>query len=1033
MPISRSTANLLRKWNSVSVPDHKCQINEELEHRIGMVETSLNKFGMILGSVQSDVMQVNKGTKEVSLEMEGMRQKLIVLDTSLQQMVTALSTFLIVSESMNVNLFLLDITEATTCSLKTSSQNSLSITVLPPKVTGSYTTPQRKPEPLRNPAMPPKPCGQATLCPKIEMGAWNTVRPEQATFTQMASHMEQKSKRVSSFQKSIVQEKQCVIIESDEEIDGVFSCLIDDKKTAAGNAKNKPFLLTNLDQNSQRIIGGEESVAAVAASKPSVKKLMEEEMFCEKDLKKEINSVEMETKQSTSESGGNKRKNRKRTSRSRSRSCEIYIEDLDAAENLEPEKPCLQNSEKQSNNILDMDDLMEEFCRQIHHTSCLTHDQHDEVHSQPNWKNSDFEEKLSEAIKIFISQRLINGKHVTGDEEIFPSKELKDALRILSSDEELSLKLLQGPKSVMVKYVENLWNAHIGKDNVSKPLSGSNLSGQEIHGLKQSDEVIHGKQRKFFRRKAKSLEKNQSKEIKPSQASNRIVILKPGPIGVQKPETEGRVGSSPESQITIRNKGPNERVGSYFFFTEIKRRPPTGVKKEEKNDKLKECETGLKHEAATYPKERLSNIYVQAKKHLSEMLPTGIGDVDFSSTQVPRTLGRILSLPEYNFSPIGSPGRDWEQSLVTAQMRFSANENFQKQENNVDHLGRMTLNSETELCISYDSDVDIVKVAEIVVQEDGNILDTLSEPSDSSRTRDDQNGDMSEVCDEKRHSVCLEHDLLEQNQASSSAITSPSTSTITKKDDNLEGIVEALERPSPVSVLEPLFIEEEISPARTRFQPAELRIQPQRIHFEEHVPSAADIGTHLKAYIADKESIFEYVKAVLQASGENWDEFYIMSNSCDPLLDPSIFDEVWSFPNQLSYDRKLIFDCINEVLMEVYGRYFGCPLGLSFAKPTIRPAPDMENAIREVWEGVYWYLLPLPLPRTLEQIVKKDMAKTGTWMDLRYDSETIIIEIGEAIFKDLVEETTLSCVNECSESGNPSIAAESKDQSSIDL
>ncbi|XP_058008406.1 putative recombination initiation defects 3 isoform X3 [Hevea brasiliensis] len=220
MPISRSTTNLLRKWNSVSVPDHKCQINEELEHRIGMVETSLNKFGMILGSVQSDVMQVNKGTKEVSLEMEGMRQKLIVLDTSLQLM-------------------------ATTCDLKTSSQNSPSITVLPPKVTGSYTTPQRKPEPLRNPAMPPMPCGQATVCPKIEMGAWNTVRPEQATFTQMASHMEQKSKRVSSFQK----EKQCVIIESDEEIDGVFSCLIDDKKTGIGN-----YMIGEATEESERIL-----------------------------------------------------------------------------------------------------------------------------------------------------------------------------------------------------------------------------------------------------------------------------------------------------------------------------------------------------------------------------------------------------------------------------------------------------------------------------------------------------------------------------------------------------------------------------------------------------------------------------------------------------------------------------------------------------------------------------------------------------------------------------------------------------------
>lgn len=506
--------------------------------------------------------------------------------------------------------------------------------------------------------------------------------------------------------------------------------------------------------------GGEESaVAAADAGKASVKKLMEEEMFCEIDLKEEINNAEIEAKQSNSEYGGNKRKNRKRTNRSRSRSCEIHIEDLDAAENLESEKPCHRNSEKQSTNTLDMGDLMEEFCQQMHHIVCLKHDQHVEVSSQPNWKNPDFEEKLSEAIKIFINQRRINGKHVTGDEEIHPSKELKDALRILSSDEELSQKFLQDPKSVMVKYVENLWNVQTGKDDVSKPPGGSNLSEQEINGLKQSDEVMHGKQRKFFRRKAKSLDKNPSKEIEPSQASNRIVILKPGPISTQKPETEGILGSSSVSQIATRNKGPNERVGAYFFFTEIKRRlkqamgkeqqeippdgvskklpnkvrargdsdkrykenvgrnspskdhffiekiarPPTGVKKREKNDKLKEFEPGLKHETATYPKQRSSNIYMEAKKHLSEMLTPGTGDAEFSRRQVPRTLGRILSLPEYNFSPIGSPGRDWGQNAVTAQKRFSGNEKIQKQENNVDHLGQMTLNSETELCASNDS------------------------------------------------------------------------------------------------------------------------------------------------------------------------------------------------------------------------------------------------------------------------------------------------------------------------------------------
>lgn len=214
---------------------------------------------------------------------------------------------------------------------------------------------------------------------------------------------------------------------------------------------------------------------------------------------------------------------------------------------------------------------------------------------------------------------------------------------------------------------------------------------------------------------------------------------------------------------------------------------------------------------------------------------------------------------------------------------------------------------------------------------------------------------------------------------------------------------------------------------------APLPIQPQRIQFEEHAPSSVDIGTHFKAHIAYKESIFEYVKAVVQASGENWDESYIMSNPSDPLFDPSIFDEVEFFPNQFCYDKKLLFDCVDEVLKEVYGKNFGCPLGLSFAKPTVRPAPDMKNTIHKIWEGVYRYLHPLPLPCTKELIVEKDMAKTGTWMDLRYDSETIIIEIGEAIFKDLMEEIMLGCISGISEGGYFSNADELKDQSSIKL
>jgi hypothetical protein len=485
-----------------------------------------------------------------------------------------------------------------------------------------------------------------------------------------------------------------------------------------------------------------------------VKKLIEEEMFGEQDIKKEINNPGVEPKQSNSENGDHRRR------KSRTKSFDIHIDDHNVSESLESERPCLHNLEKQTTGSLDIGEIMEDFCRQIHQKSFgnVERDQLDEVHHQLNQKNPEFEEKLSEAIKL-INEKLINWKHFAEDGEFHPSKELRDALQILVSDEELFPKLLQGPKSIMVKHVQSLWNAQVEKDEESKSLPGLNSLEQGLHGFRHSDEAIHGKQHKFFRRKTKSLEKNPSKENKASQASNRIVILKPGPTSLLPPKNESIIGLSRKSQFTIGDKVPNERFGSNFSLTEIKRklknamgkerqdtstdgtskkfankqqavgnsekgskenlgrsspskdhffiekiaRPPVVGKMREKTGKLKEYEISMECEAAIYPKHRASNIYIEAKKHLSEMLSTGQGDVDFSSEQVPKTLGRILSLPEYSLSPTGSPGKDWEQGFLTAQMRFSANDKFQKHETNVSHLGRIALNSEPQSSVSNDS------------------------------------------------------------------------------------------------------------------------------------------------------------------------------------------------------------------------------------------------------------------------------------------------------------------------------------------
>ncbi|KAI5598667.1 hypothetical protein BDE02_02G148300 [Populus trichocarpa] len=273
LPISRSSSNLIRNWSAAPVPDHKYQINEELHHRIGMMETSLTKFGMILDSVQSDLMQVKKGIKEVSLETEGMLQKLIVLDTSLkltntgqedvkfslegslkslseqlskdryqdnlQQIFLVLSTlpkqmemFLYKLQNELCTTFTKEI-QAMACSVKTPlDQKSPSITVVLPKVTGDHVTPPRRTEPVKNPALPPKVSVHAKIVPKMETGGWKSVKVEQRSFTRAASLREQKRNKVSSDQ----QEKQSrVIIDSDEEIEGGFSCLIDVKETGIRN------------------------------------------------------------------------------------------------------------------------------------------------------------------------------------------------------------------------------------------------------------------------------------------------------------------------------------------------------------------------------------------------------------------------------------------------------------------------------------------------------------------------------------------------------------------------------------------------------------------------------------------------------------------------------------------------------------------------------------------------------------------------------------------------------------------------------
>ncbi|XP_058084228.1 putative recombination initiation defects 3 isoform X1 [Magnolia sinica] len=285
MPMSRSSNNVIRRWSSTSAPDNRCHVNEELEHRIGLMETSLNRLGMVLESVQSDVMQVNKAVKEVSLEMGGIQQKMIVHDNSLQLVLKGEDD---IKASLDVNLkaisdqlrkesnqHKLDKIESTLSalpvqietrllklqnelyqtfikemaiisSMKPLNENHQPRAVQPPKRKSCIATPSlKKQQPvMENPVAPPKFCTRRGLIPNIEVE--KPLKPKTVAFTDTKHTIELKQEEVTIMK----QEQDCrVLIESDEEIDGGFSFLLEEKEIGKGN-----HLMEDAREETKRIL-----------------------------------------------------------------------------------------------------------------------------------------------------------------------------------------------------------------------------------------------------------------------------------------------------------------------------------------------------------------------------------------------------------------------------------------------------------------------------------------------------------------------------------------------------------------------------------------------------------------------------------------------------------------------------------------------------------------------------------------------------------------------------------------------------------
>ncbi|XP_074326088.1 uncharacterized protein LOC141664099 isoform X2 [Apium graveolens] len=853
----------------------------------------------------------------------------------------------------------------------------------------------------------------------------------------------------------------------------------------------KPEMLASSDEEWLTTKDFEENgLEKSGTQKTSVKELMEESMSGENTLKINTGSSDVKLDQLNSEHGGHAKGKPKKVKTHRSKSCDIEcIKDWGAAENLSD-----QVLDQETLNNLDMGIILEEFCRLNKKGSYLKKDSQDAVSVKSDQVRSLAEEKLAAAIKVFTSQRFGNDNHLTKDRKTYYSKELMDALQTLSVNKELLFELLQDPNSLLVKHIQSMEDEQFDKDQNTSSLS--NQIAEEPCNLMPSD-----KHRRIFRRRSKSQDSNFLKDYDKSQSSSRIVILKPGPTASRNFGTDRTINTSLQStddrshrernhyqfslneikrklkhalgkdrhglslndtfphQISnLRNndqKGVSEGHGGWsspnrdHFYNERFAKSPLRTRRVDKIGNLKESQTPIENKKIENTNQGVSSIYFEAKKHLLEMLSDGDEKEELVERQLPKSLGRILSLPEYSLTPIGSPGKDRERSIVIPQMKSSPGNNYHLvnedmwrviQENHLIQLSSPKQNLDKPSLIADDEadekqkfpesnldgphDTDRDNVAQEPtsnmkektcceeppeslrstnpdVQECIQISAVSCESSNSLSDSEFQSCDAAKVYDDEKYPTS---DLSKENGYLSSPPRSPSSPSVTGKVRSPSTCTDREERPSPISVLEPLFSEDDISPSNTKLKPG---VQPLQIYYEEWISSDLDHTICTRTCMNDEESAFEYVEAVLLGSDLNWDEYLLRWLSSDQVLDPSLFDDVELFSSRSSHDQKLLFDCTNDVLKELCDRYFAH----SCVKENVRIIPRGMKLINEVWQGVERHINPPPAPHSLDQLVRTDMAKPGTWMDLRVETENIVTELEDFILEELVEDMILSLDN----------------------
>lgn len=110
-------------------------------------------------------------------------------------------------------------------------------------------------------------------------------------------------------------------------------------------------------------------------------------------------------------------------------------------------------------------------------------------------------------------------------------------------------------------------------------------------------------------------------------------------------------------------------------------------------------------------------------------------------------------------------------------------------------------------------------------------------------------------------------------------------------------------------------------------------------------------------------------------------------------------------------EKRLLFCCINEVLLEILGPFINARPWVRQSKKSLCHMPVGKQLLEETWRKISFYLYPQSeFQCPFENLVAKDLNRESAWLEIQDDIETVGIEVDSLIFNELIEEVVCDLV-----------------------